>query len=53
LPLVLLVIGTVVTTIYVTTVLFLLQFQSKHTKALSLGTFFTCCMSFYWGCPRS
>ena len=46
LPLVLLVIGTIVTTIYVAVILFLLQFQSKHTKALSLGTFFTCCRSF-------
>jgi len=41
-PLVLLVIGTVITTIYVTVIMFLLQFRSHQTKALSLSTFFTC-----------
>ncbi|KAH9970359.1 hypothetical protein BGW80DRAFT_1330006 [Lactifluus volemus] len=41
-PLVLMVIGTIVTTIYVTAILFLLQFQSAHTVSLSLHTFFIC-----------
>ncbi|KAI0291428.1 hypothetical protein BC826DRAFT_1022896 [Russula brevipes] len=42
LPLVLLVIGSLIATIYVTVILFLLQFQSKDTLSLSLHTFFTC-----------
>ncbi|KAH9978521.1 hypothetical protein BJV74DRAFT_136552 [Russula compacta] len=42
LPLVLLVIGTVITTIYVAVILFLLQFQSAETQTMSLHTFFTC-----------
>jgi len=41
-PLVLLVIGSLIATIYVTVILFLLQFQSKDTLSLSLHTFFTC-----------
>jgi hypothetical protein len=43
-PLVLMVIGTIVTTTYVTVIIFLLQFQSVHTLSLSLHTFFTCCV---------
>ncbi|KAI9462525.1 hypothetical protein F5148DRAFT_220281 [Russula earlei] len=41
-PLVFLVIGTIVTTLYVTVIMFLLQFKSKATKSLSLNAFFTC-----------
>ncbi|KAI0255276.1 hypothetical protein BJV78DRAFT_755619 [Lactifluus subvellereus] len=41
-PLVLMVIGTIVTTIYVTVILFLIEFESKNTVSLSLHTFFTC-----------
>jgi hypothetical protein len=44
-PLVLMVIGTIVTTIYVTVIIFLIQFQSADTMSLSLHTFFTCCVS--------
>ncbi|KAI0303291.1 hypothetical protein B0F90DRAFT_1709792 [Multifurca ochricompacta] len=42
LPLLLLVIGTIISTIYVEVIIFRLQFQSKNTLALSLHAFFTC-----------
>jgi uncharacterized protein with PQ loop repeat len=40
-----LVFGTLVATGYVTAILFLIQFKSTNTKAVSLETFYTCCMS--------
>lgn len=43
--LVFLVFGTLVSTGYVTAILFLIQFKSTDTKAVSLETFYTCCMS--------
>ncbi|KAI9451549.1 hypothetical protein BJY52DRAFT_96740 [Lactarius psammicola] len=49
LPLVLMVIGTIVTTIWVVTILFRIQFASKGTLAVQLHTFFTCfavCVAF-------
>ncbi|KAI9433846.1 hypothetical protein H4582DRAFT_2081538 [Lactarius indigo] len=49
LPLVLLVIGTIITTIYVMVILFRIQFASKDTLTVELHTFFTCfaaCLAF-------
>jgi hypothetical protein len=42
-PLVLMVIGAIVTTIFVTVILFLIEFKSQTTVSVSLHTFFTCC----------
>ncbi|KAH9037584.1 hypothetical protein EDB84DRAFT_1655336 [Lactarius hengduanensis] len=42
LPLVLMVIGTIITTIYVIVILFRIQFASKDTLTVELHTFFTC-----------
>ncbi|KAF8267582.1 hypothetical protein EI94DRAFT_1730101 [Lactarius quietus] len=48
-PLILLVIGTIITTIYVMIILFRIQFASVETLAVELNTFFTCfavCLAF-------
>ncbi|KAH8991536.1 hypothetical protein EDB92DRAFT_1993605 [Lactarius akahatsu] len=42
LPLVLMVIGTIITTIYVIVILFRIKFASKDTLTVELHTFFTC-----------
>ena len=42
-PLVLMVIGAIVTMIFVTVILFLIEFESQTTVSVSLHTFFTCC----------
>lgn len=49
LPLILLVIGTVITTTYITVILFRIQFTSADTLAVELNTFFICfavCLAF-------
>jgi len=48
-PLILLIIGTIITTIYVIVILFRIQFASQETIAVELTTFYTCfavCLAF-------
>ncbi|KAH9057555.1 hypothetical protein EDB87DRAFT_1022840 [Lactarius vividus] len=49
LPLILMIIGTIITTIYVMVILFRIRFASKDTLTVELHTFFTCyvvCLAF-------